>query len=344
MHNFSHIDAFYQVVRYLDALNASVECPEKNKIRGAVKYRGSVKLHGANAAVACSATELVAQSRSRVITPSDDNYGFAAFVAEAANAEAIRQIETSVRQGHGVSPEATVVLYGEWVGPGLQKGVAINQLAHRQWVLFAIKVVLGEESRYLDALPMFGHSNASAGIHSISDGPLFEIEVDFGLGASKQAALEEADRITRDVDARCPWAARFGVEGPGEGVVWVPVGDHWGNPDLFFKTKGEKHKNTRVRGDKPQLAPEVLEGIEAFVAFAVTDNRLQQGLEAVAEMGHALDMRSMIHFLKWIGQDVKRECDAELETNQLEWKDVSKVVTQRARDFFCKEIARLAMQ
>ncbi|MEM6958607.1 MAG: RNA ligase family protein [Myxococcota bacterium] len=340
MHKFDHIGALYQVARYVDSVNGDGECPERYKVRSAVAYRGSVKLHGCNAGVACSTERLSPQSRSRTVSVEDDNYGFAEFVSREPVARAIRAIERRIRSEHAVADESIVVLYGEWIGPGIQRGVAINSLPSRQWVLFAVKVVEGEESRIIDALPSLEDTYADEAIFSVVDAGFFELSVDFADNTSKEDALAYAMRLTADVESGCPWAKRFGVSGAGEGIVWVPVGAHWGNTSLVFKTKGEKHKNTKTKRSKVQISPEVLRSIAAFVEFAVTENRLGQGIESTKELGHAIEMRSMGTFLKWVAQDVRRECALDLEASQLEWKDVSKAVTQKARSFFVEHVHR----
>ena len=344
MHKFTHVDAFYQVIRYVESLNADPECPERYKIRSPVSYRGTVKLHGSNAGVCCTLAGLTAQSRSRAITPEDDNYGFAQFVATEGVSAAIRSIEASIRDEHDVPPDATVVLYGEWIGPGIQRGVAINRLPTKQWVLFAVRVIHGEVDRYIDAVPMLGDTLSELQIYSIADGPRLSLTVDFADVASKTEALTRATEATNEIEEMCPWARRFEIAGTGEGIVWCPIGSHAGNSSLFFKTKGDKHKVTKSRDAKPKLDPEVLQGIDAFLEFAVTDIRLTQGLEALAEMGHPIGMRSMGHFLKWVGLDVKRECALELEENDLEWKQVSKAVTQRARAFFSEAVTQVTLR
>lgn len=335
MHKYTHIDAFYQVARYIDKMSNDPECPEEYKIRTPVEYRGTVKLHGSNVGVSCTSEGLVAQSRTRVITPGDDNYGFAAFVARPEVTAAIQEIAANIRDMMTL-PTEEIVLYGEWVGPGVQSGVAINNLPSKQWVLFAVKSVRDSGfTEYLDVVPqVLSKHITQLGIYSIRSAPWYRLHVDFTNPASKELAIEQATKYTEAVEAECPWARRFDVKGTGEGIVWVPVGEHWGNSMLFFKTKGDKHKVTKSKSEKPQLAPEVLAGVESFVDFAVTENRLKQGLEALQEAGHSLEMKSMGHFLKWVSQDVQRECAAELEENDLDWSLVNKSVTQRARDYF----------
>lgn len=84
------------------------------------------KIDGTNACIqVLESGELVAQSRNRIITPDDDNYGFAAWVAEH---------ETELREelGRGVH-------FGEWWGLGIQRGYGQDRKrfslfnTHRWW-------------------------------------------------------------------------------------------------------------------------------------------------------------------------------------------------------------------
>ncbi len=72
----------------------------------------SEKIDGTNAAVGVTEDgEVFAQSRTRLITPKDDNFGFARWVAD--NSEALRDI-----LGPGLH-------FGEWWGQGIQRGYGI---------------------------------------------------------------------------------------------------------------------------------------------------------------------------------------------------------------------------
>ncbi|PRP97619.1 hypothetical protein ENSA5_33120 [Enhygromyxa salina] len=144
------------------------------------------------------------------------------------------------------------------------------------------------------------------------------------------------DGATREVEACCSWAARFGVEGVGEGVVWQPRAEHFGDSELLFKSKGERHQvvvRARVAKRTP-LDPELIASVEAFVAYAVTDPRLAQGLDYLAEHGMEVEMRSLGVFLEWLAGDIRREHASELEHSGLEWKQVARPVTERAKSWF----------
>lgn len=70
------------------------------------------KIDGTNACVAIDENlNITAQSRSRIISPEDDNYGFAKWVC--ANADELRKL------GPGYH-------YGEWWGQGINRGYGLT--------------------------------------------------------------------------------------------------------------------------------------------------------------------------------------------------------------------------
>jgi len=333
MYPFTHIDAFYQVSRYITKLNKSEAVPESQKIKEPISFRGTIKLHGTNSSVRHTKDgELIAQSRTRVITPVSDNAGFAFFVEKKK--DSILEICKIVRDSYGIDPSNDLIIYGEWIGPGVQKGMAINQLPEKQWVLFSFKVIDGEKENYIDIKPSFEEKFKKDNIFSVFDIPQWNITVDFENVESKENAVNQFTKLTDEVEKECPWAKQWNISGLGEGIVWQPIGKFWGDSNLFFKTKGEKHKNTSPKEHKEQLNPEILSTIEEFVKFALTPNRLNQGIDAIKEAGHSLELSSTGHYLKWVGNDVARECCLELEDNKLEWSQVAKAVNENARKYF----------
>src|ERR1035437_7012068 len=74
---FPSIEKFHNVVKAVGVYPVLAET-------GIVKYRGKVKIHGTNASVRVANgegyAEFAAQSRTRIITPTDDNSGFAKWV------------------------------------------------------------------------------------------------------------------------------------------------------------------------------------------------------------------------------------------------------------------------
>lgn len=221
-----------------------------------------------------------------------------------------------------------------------------QQTQRQAVVLFAVAVSAeGEGDDYVDALAPFVDAFANQRICSVMDGPLFAVTIDFGDKEALEMVAEKIARWTEEISTVCPWVKRFGIEGNGEGIVWLPMGEHWGNTELFFKSKGEHHKVTKQnKREGEPIAPERLEDIASFVSFALPDNRLEQGLEAIQEAGHALVLASIPHYLKWTGEDVKRECALDREASGLSWKDVSKSVTMRAKTFYIESLQKRAFK
>ncbi|MFO7563612.1 MAG: RNA ligase family protein [Enhygromyxa sp.] len=333
MIKFSHIGQLHNVVQVVNARREfGVEIER-------VRYRGRVKLHGSNAAIVCRPDGLRAQSRNREITPEDDNLGFAGFALAEPTVAAVRELEAELRELTRLEREQPLALFGEWIGPGVQKGVGVAELSGRQWVLFAVATRGEDEDRkqYFE-LPSLGDRFAELGIYSIADGPQYSLELDFGSRAALELAADAIEEATAKIDERCPWAARFGVAGVGEGIVWQPLDRHFGDSELFFKSKGTRHQ-VAARKPKSQrkgslLDPEQLASVEAFVAYAVTGPRLAQGLDYLREQGLAVEMRSLGAYLQWLAADIRRECAAELEHSELEWKQVARPINEAAKTFF----------
>jgi hypothetical protein len=99
------------------------------------------KIDGTNACVVVSAEgEVTAQSRTRMITPAQDNYGFAAWVEQ--NAADLRAL------GPGYH-------FGEWWGRGIQRGYGLN---HRRFSLFNTGrwLTAADRPACCDVVPLIG--------------------------------------------------------------------------------------------------------------------------------------------------------------------------------------------
>lgn len=91
--------------------------PHYNK---ALQCTVTQKIHGTNAAIVVTEEgEVYCQSRTRFITPQDDNYGFAAFV-EGCKESVVGLLKPGIH-------------YGEWAGPGINSGEGLTE---RTFILF----------------------------------------------------------------------------------------------------------------------------------------------------------------------------------------------------------------
>ena len=278
-----------------------------------------------------SSGQVLAQSRSRLISVTDDNIGFAAWV------DANRAYFESVQRA-----DEHLVLFGEWCGPGIQKRTAISKAPRKLFAVFAVQY--GDHNTG-DAQLEVEPTRIRALLPEHPDvyvlpwyGP--PVSLDFADRTSLERSASTINQMVADIEACDPWVAEtFGVRGLGEGMVLYPQQSQAADTrvsrerytSLMFKAKGDKHQV--VKQKRPaQIDPEVAENVSHFVDLFVTQQRLEQ---AVAEAcGGVYTMRQMGEFMKWMGQDVKKESVAELEASGLAWKDVSKAVMNRARQWY----------
>jgi hypothetical protein len=273
-------------------------------------FVGTVKLHGTNAGITNQAGKLICRSRTRIITPDDDNYGFASHVM---------QHESIIRD---VLPNGATI-FGEWCGAGIQNGVGICS-EQKLFVVFAMRVD-GKWSP-LDELPKC----EKARVFNVSDFPKWTMEIDF---AKPEQSQNKLIKLTEIVEARCPVAEAFGHEGIGEGIVWTPI-DGCDDSRHWFKVKGEKHSASKVK----VLAAVDVEKFarrDELVSYLVTNARLEQGINLhVTEFGFDLDMKSMGDYLRWVFNDIVKEEADTIASSGFEIKDMGKPISDIAKRFY----------
>lgn len=320
------IESMHNVLRWLEGAKEAL-----GKVPPTVVYKAKVKLHGTNAGVQVHPDRtIVAQSRTNVLTPKDDNMGFAKWVATDEIQEFFKGFSKMIPQG--------CVVYGEWCGPGVQKGTAVNQIPEKVFAIFAVR-----SDDDLKVHPV----NIELLVEGFPDRVKvipwlpFELTIDWNDREQVKRVSDIISNIVYEVEARDPWVAdNFGIEGMGEGIVLYPLGMLSRDQVMryMFKAKGEKHQV--VRAKKPaQVDPEVAKSVEEFVELFVTPARLEQGFQEGC--GGVVDTRLTGSFIKWISMDVLKESVAELEAAGLEWKQVAKAVNQRAAKWYQEKVKEI---
>lgn len=279
-----------------------------------LEFRGTIKLHGTNASIVkYSDGRKEYQSRERVLSLEQDNANFMMSMMGKDTDFLFSDIEFN----------DYCAVYGEWCGGNIQKGVAINGLP-KMFVIFGIKV----DDEWIN-LPEEKHDNEN-GIYNILQFPTYDVIIDFNNPELIQNKLIED---TLAVEEECPVGKYFGVSGIGEGIVYSCTT----NPDLKFKSKGEKHSVSKVK-TLNAVDVEALAGIQEFVDNVVTDNRLNQGLGYLKEMGIEIDSKNTGEFLRWVVGDVVKEETDTIVANQFDMKKVKAAVVNKARVWFLNNL------
>ena len=291
-------------------------------------FEATIKLHGTNSGVTLDGDNVVALSRSRVITTASDNAGFAFFVDSHQDIfkEMLSKLQIQYK-------DKKVYLYGEWCGQGIQKNVAISKLPKRL-VLFAVKIVdpKNTEEAFYVKLPK-DISSPENDIYNSRAIWTKEITIDFN---TPEVAQNEMIKLVDEIEAECPVGKYFGVEGVGEGIVVASydndVREH------IFKVKGEKH--AAKSGGKVKTLKPVDEAREQMKRDFVNNHacrewRLSQIYNEVFDVindGQG-DIKRTGEYIKAVIADVlKEEMDVLLDM-KLEIKEVNGLISKVSREY-----------
>jgi len=290
---------------------------------GMMTFVGRPKIHGTNAGITLTPSgQLLPQSRNRALTLGNDNMKFASWVKQ-------NEEELGSTLYHGLlgpvlplawPQDESITVWGEWAGPGVQRGVAVSRLSHRMFFPFAYKV--GEEK--LRPTRAFEHEL----MHSVEFFGAETVRFNPATNEGLQEAVDRIQELTDAYEAKCPVAAHFGIEGMGEGLVWWDHHNHW-----LFKSKGEKHQQVR----KPLPTPPDPEEAGRALAFAervVTPARMEGAYSWLKEMNHPLDQTSTGALIRYVLEDVRAECIEEFKEAQASWKLCGGQISRLVRQYF----------
>jgi hypothetical protein len=241
-------------------------------------------------------------------------------------------------------PKGVISIYGEWAGPGIQKGVAISQISLKSFFIFGLKVTTfpeGDEAEpniyWLDHAAQaerIGGSeiilkNNSMNIYNIEQFSYWSIPVDLNR---PELVVNKLIELTKEVEAECPVGKFFGISGTGEGIVWSANLSQ--NDVVRFKVKGEKHSSSKVK-TIAAVDVEKMNSIHEFAEYAVTENRLLQGIEQVfTQYNKVPTVEDTGLFVKWISNDVIKEEMQVMQESGLEPKAVMGFVSKKAVAWF----------
>lgn len=315
-----------------DGIDTDGNIKRKTPENWVVPYFGTVKLHGTNGSIVFySEDEIVYQSKERVLALGQDNQGFMARMMHIDHARLLDQVRY-ICETRGVEFAFPIEVAGEWAGRGIQRGVAISDVDP----FFAIfRVAVGrDEHNSMKWLPpgfLLGLTMPEEDrVFNVLDFGFWILEIDFSQPDLYVNSLVE---VTNKIEERCPAGLKFGVEGVGEGAVWSPMTPEYAKDSgLWFKVKGEKHSVSKVK-TLAAVDPERLESIQSFVEYAVTENRLQQGLDEIGK-----DIKKVGEFIGWVSRDVIKEEGDVLAHNNLVMKDVGKYLSNKARAWYMTKL------
>ncbi len=316
---------------YIETLEDGTIVTDETKELPVLNFICTEKLHGTFAGVEFdkSTKEITALSKGNVITPEKDNAGFAMFVE--TNKEYFKEMLDSIPGNW-----SKIMLTGEWAGPGIQKGVGINEIPQKTFFMFGIRFKIDKyewvrfPESILDIIAEFGPDT----VRSIFEFKTWEIKADYN-----NPCADEFNKIRDEVDKESPVAKSYGITGTGEGIVCVAY-----NKDkrLVFKHKGESHSKVHKKKQPKQKDPKEQEKQE-FADKVTPGWRLEQAVQEVCDTnnGGYPTMKDMGPVIKWVIQDIIKEETELFKEYNFSVKDIQKYVSVIVRDWFKQETEKI---
>jgi len=307
---------------------------------------GTVKLHGVHADILIApspSNSISFHSRNRLLTLETDLNGFCASgTTHTADILSLREayitrfcaLNPSISRTEVVAQE--VLIAGEWIGRGVQKhgGLGIAKLPLTFVIISArINGAWVRDSEFAGV----EFERKEARIVHVSRGGMWKERVELADLEDVEARLSE---ISEAVAQKCPFAASFGIEGVGEGVVWKVDHDP-NNTNLWLKTKGKAWAPKPVAPKETQ-GKDVIDAEEvAFAEKVAHQRRMEQGLEWMMDMG--MDMKekgNAKEFAGWVEGDVIKEERSEMERLGLKDRAVMRKVKSIAFVWHMAEVMK----
>lgn len=106
-----------------------------------------------------------------------------------------------------------------------------------------------------------------------------------------------------------------------------------GTVRYIFKVKGKKHQNSKVK-KMASIDIEEVQNIRDFVEYAVTENRLKQGLDKMKELCVPYEKSSTGIYVKWAYNDVIKEEQDTIVKNKIDPKKIGSYISKKAKNFW----------
>lgn len=304
-----------------------------------LKFRGTEKLHGTNAAVGYdSSGNIWFQSRENIITPEKDNAGFAMFAH--SKLDILRKIFSNLH----VAENESIMIYGEWCGGNIQKGVAISGLT-KMFVIFDIAFVEEDKRTWFKPRTIEATLNGADSrrnlnannIYFIEDFKTWEIDIDFN---NPHIAQNELIKLTLEIEEESVVGKHFGNEGIGEGIVWKCIEDGYNDSGFWMKVKGEKHAGSSKVKVLAPIDVEKVENLNKLIEKITPEWRLQQILQKTFDTlnGGEINMKGMGNFIKNMMSDILKEELDVISKSGFTTKDLGSGVAKVCREYIGKQL------
>lgn len=156
-------------------------------------------------------------------------------------------------------------------------------------------------------------------------------EISLNLNDPSQS-IEQINTILNKIEHNCPVGKYFGQTGSCEGIVWEFYTE--GNIRYQFKTKTSKFLIVKPTKKKNQIIidPETINSINDFLNYAITENRLSQGIREICQDSQVTS-KHIRPFIDWVINDIQTEEIQTITKNNLPQKELNCEIANKAREY-----------
>lgn len=290
-----------------------------------IPFMGKIKNHGTNSGIVFSEDgSFYCQSRENIIDEIKDNAGFAHFVNKQAY-KIFDKIEDKFFNG-----VKHVIIYSEFCGGSIQKGVALNQLP-KMMVVFGCKLVFEDDTtKWVDSSNIY---NESIGVYHVNRAPIYEIDIDLNR---PDRAIEQMNVWVDAIDKECPFAKTFDVFGVGEGLVFSEKNEHGFSNS--WKVKGTSHQKSKIR-KLPTMDVVKMDGIQEAVETHCHEDRMQQIYDKIVLTEADKVPQNIGLFVRECLGDIWEEESDSLRASDISRKDFGEAISKSCATWFKNKIS-----
>ncbi|KAF7946493.1 hypothetical protein EAE96_009490 [Botrytis aclada] len=225
----------------------------KTRRTGSISVTGTVKLHGTHVDIRIAADDTIyAQTRNYdVLTPALDSLKFLDFI-QPARAKILALKKQFHARFQKLNPKAKIndehplIIAGEWIGPKIQKDVAVGALPERYFVIISVSI----NNEWQPDEPYSDIEDESINIVNISRGGFYHETIEL---KNPDPAFAKMQALADEVEKECPFAKTFGLVGLGEGIVWKPSAPLCHDAKYWLKLKGPISMRTVEAGPAARM-------------------------------------------------------------------------------------------
>jgi len=292
-----------------------------------LKFVGRCKIHGTNFSLVFSKDgSFYAQSRENIIDEVKDNAGSAHFAYKDGH-----KIFDKIKDKF-VDGVKHCVIFSEWAGGSIQKGVAMNQLP-KMMIVFGAKLIFEDDSsEWIDSSEI---RNEELGIYHINRAPVFEFEVDLNR---PDKMIDQMSVWADQIGLECPFAKTFGVSGVGEGFVASQAGQF--GFDMAFKIKDARHSEFKIK-KMPTVDVQRLDSIQECVETYCHEDRMAQIFDKVVKCEEDKVPQNIKNFICLLIDDAWEEEGDSIRASDISRKEFGAAVSKKAARWFQTQISKL---